>query len=224
MARATRFPLSIVGPLHEPLERGGVVHATRSQVPARARERIFEPFDVNVLLLCALRRGDALIGTLSAVNRTHETPFTAQQQRILQGIAQLGSFAVENARLFEEIERANRFRSEFIATMSHELRTPMSVILGYHELLLDGTFGALTGAQADTVQRANRSAAELLDVVNATLDLSRLETRHIPLTLVEVTAQRLLDDVAAEIVVPPERTSLRLVWQPAPEGSCCTPI
>src|SRR5262249_41847451 len=92
MARATRFPLAVVGPLREPLERGGVVHAMRSQMPAPIRESIFEPFDIRVALICALRRGGAIIGTLSAVNRTREVPFTAQEQRILQGIAQLGSF------------------------------------------------------------------------------------------------------------------------------------
>ncbi len=216
--RVTRFPLSVVGPLQEPLERGELAHVLRSQAAARLQEEIFKPFDVLALLIVALRRGDAIIGVLSAINRTGEVPFTAQQQRIIQGIAQLGSFAIENARLFEELERANRFRSDFVATMSHELRTPMGIILGYQELLLDGTFGPLEPGQADTLRRANRSAADLLDLVNATLDLSRLETRSIPLALQDVTAARLLDDVATEIAVPQEKAELRVLWNAPPNG------
>ncbi|MEO8605468.1 MAG: HAMP domain-containing sensor histidine kinase, partial [bacterium] len=142
--------------------------------------------------------------------------FSPYQQRIIEGIAQLGSFALDNARLFEELERAHRFRSDFVATMSHELRTPMSVILGYQEMLLEGAFGRLTQEQSDTLGRAHRSAAELLDLVNAALDLSRMETRHIPLTWHDVTVEQLLDDVAAETALPPEKRELRLLWHAPP--------
>jgi PAS domain S-box-containing protein len=217
LLRAIRFPVSVVEPFHAALERGEIAHMLRSQAPERLQEAVFKPFDVQVLMVVALRRGDAIIGVIDAVNRTCEVPFTAQQQRILQGIAQLASFALENARLFEELERANRFRSDFVATMSHELRTPMNVILGYHELLLDGTFGPLAPAQAAPLRRANRSACELLDLVTATLDLSRLETDRIPLAIEEMTAAGLLDDVAAEIAVPPERAALELSWDAPPK-------
>jgi signal transduction histidine kinase len=94
----------------------------------------------------------------------------------------------------------------------------MSVILGYQELLLDGAFGALEGTQAEPLRRAHRSAAELLDLVNATLDLSRLETRRVPLVLQDVALARLLDDVAAEVAVPAEKSELRLFWNPPPDG------
>jgi len=216
--RVMRFPLSVVGPLQEPLDRGEMANVVCSQAPPRLQEEIFKPFDVLALLVVALRRGDEIIGVLTAINRTREAPFTAQQQRIIQGIAQLGSFALENARLFEELERANRFRSDFVATMSHELRTPMGVILGYHELLLDGTFGSLAPEQADTLRRANRNASELLDLVNATLDLSRLETRHIPLTLADLPVAALFDDVAAAITAPADRAGLRVCWHTPPDG------
>jgi PAS domain S-box-containing protein len=218
LLRATPFPLSVIGPLQAPLERGETTHVLASQVPATLREVAMAPFGVKAIAVVALRRGDQIIGVLSCLNRTRETPFTPQQLRIMEGVAQLGSFALESARLFEDLDRANRFRSEFVATMSHELRTPMSVILGYQELLLDGAFGPLTPAQIDTLRRANRSAAELLGLVNATLDLSRLETRQVPLAVEDLSVARLLDDVAAEIAVPQEKTALRVLWQrPADE-------
>ena len=195
------FPLSVVAPLQAPLERGEAANVLWSEAPGRLQDEVLAPFAVKALIVVALRRGADIIGVLTAINRTDETRFTPFQQRIIEGIAQLGSFALENARLFDELERANRFRSDFVATMSHELRTPMSVILGYQELLLDGAFGRLAPEQAETLGRAHRSAAELLDLVNATLDLSRFDTRHIPLTVREVAVAQLFYDVGAETVV-----------------------
>src|SRR6185369_10997924 len=107
-----------------------------------------------------LRRGAALIGYLSAGYRRDGVEFTALQRRILSGIANVASIALETARLLIELDRANRFKSDFVANMSHELRTPLHVIIGYHELLLHETFGALLPEQIDTLQRADHRARE----------------------------------------------------------------
>src|SRR5439155_9851672 len=112
--------------------------------------------------------------------RGRRSPFTATQLRIARGIGQLASLALANARVMEEVDRASRLKSDFLATMSHELRTPLNAIIGYSDLLLDGAYGPLAPAQAESAGKVSRSARELLELINATLDLSRLEAGRLP--------------------------------------------
>jgi signal transduction histidine kinase len=130
----------------------------------------------------------------------------------------MASLALDNARLAEELARANRLKSEFVATMSHELRTPLNVIIGFNDLLLEDEFGPLSEAQADVLRRVDRSAHELLDLINATLDLSRLEAGHLPLDLGNVSLQTLLRDLRREATaLYARKPDLQLEWVIAPD-------
>src|SRR5262249_18511799 len=130
--------------------------------------------------------------------RGRPEPGSAQQRQIARGIGQLASLALESVRLVEQLGQANRLKSDFLATMSHELRTPLNVIIGYNEMLLSGDFGALPDEQSDILQRVDKSARELLELVMATLDLSRLEAGRLPLSLETVALPSLLADIDRE--------------------------
>ena len=171
---------------------------------------------VSASIYMALRRGDQIIGIHTASYRDGRTAFSPQQERIARGIAQLASLALEDARLVDELERANRLKSEFVATMSHELRTPLNIILGYHSLLLDGTFGDLLSEQRDTVERADRNARALLELISATLDMSRLESGQVPLDLREFQLGELLRELDAETREVLRKPALRIAWPAAP--------
>lgn len=145
-----------------------------------------------------IRRGDTCDGVLMAGGRDRRQPFTRAEVRVARGIAHLAAIALAHARALEELARANRLKSEFVATMSHELRTPLNIILGYTELLRAGSFGQVTAEQRDILGRVARSGDELLELVTATLDLSRLESGRVTVDLAPVHLETLLATVAGE--------------------------
>ena len=113
----------------------------------------------------------------------------------------------------EVAEAANRTKSEFLATISHELRTPLNVILGYTSLLLEEVFGSLSEEQAHPLQRIHSNAQELLDVITAVLDVSRLEAGRLPMEVREVEIPALLEEIKAETHEVRERSGLDFVWE-----------
>jgi len=133
-------------------------------------------------IFAPLRSGTALVGAIAAGYRHTNAAFSAHQHRLARGIAQLASLALDNSRLLEELDGANRIKSNFVATMSHELRTPLNVLIGYQDLLLDDEFGPLTSDQQEIVRRLSFHARQLLVLVNDTLDLSRLESGRMTIT------------------------------------------
>jgi signal transduction histidine kinase len=163
-----------------------------------------------------LRRGEHVIG-VQVAGRRSATEFTARQERIAGGIAQLASLALENARLVGALAAANRLKSDFLATMSHELRTPLNVILGYNELLMDEVFGSLTPEQTASLDRVGTSARELLELINATLDISRLETGRAALNLQDIEPATLLHDIEVETRALREKPGVESVWVLAPD-------
>lgn len=198
--RLLHIPPSAITTLLERLRTEDVVQLVGTGGDAdEPAARLLAQFGLTAHMCVALRRGDEMIGFHAAHYRQRAVAFTPAQERIARGIAHLASMGLENARLVEELEGANRIKSEFVATMSHELRTPLNVVIGYNELLLDGAFGDLTPEQLDPLQRVDRNARALLDLINSTLDLSRLDQERIPLDIEPVQLDELLEDVAREV-------------------------
>jgi signal transduction histidine kinase len=112
--------------------------------------------------------------------------FTEQDESILVQLAQLASVAVENTRLLEETQQANRAKSDFLATMSHELRTPLNAMIGYTELLLLGVPVAVPEGAKEQVERIRGAALHLTQLIEEVLTHARIEAGrdelHISLT------------------------------------------
>jgi PAS domain S-box-containing protein len=121
------------------------------------------------------------------------------EERIREATADL---AEQNARLqwqSQEVERANRLKSEFLASMSHELRTPINALIGYTALLLDGVLGEINARQTDALQRGRAAAEHLLALINDILDLAKIEAGKMPLHPESVALREVINEVSLQV-------------------------
>ena len=160
----------------------------------------------RALLGIPLLREGQLIGTLTVTKRT-PGEFPASVIDLLRTFASQSALAIQNARLFREIEDkgrqlevADRHKSEFLANMSHELRTPLNAIIGYSEMLQEDA-GDLGGAEPfmDDLKKINAAGKHLLELINAVLDLSKIEAGKMELYLETFDVGELVRDIAAVI-------------------------
>ena len=214
--RALRIPHQAVADLIAHLERETVLQTVVGDAADSPPVAIAKQYGLTSLLYIALRRDGEIFGVLIAAYRGRGEPFTGQQERLARGIAQLAALALENARLLEELERANKVKADFVASMSHELRTPLNVILGYSGLLVDGTLGTLTAEQSDAVARTHHNARELLDLISASLDISRLDARRVPVQRAPLDLQEFIEAIAAETEVGCAKPGLIFDWKVTP--------
>jgi PAS domain S-box-containing protein len=215
--RLLKIPRAKVMGLFSRLDSEDVVQQTLSTYQDPLVAELQKQFNAVAGLYIALRRGRTIIGCLSASYRGRSEHFTPQQERIARGIAQLASMALQNAQLVEELGRANRIKEEFLAMFSHELRTPLTVIMGYNDLLRDGTFGSLTAEQIDILRRVDKNTQELFALITTILDLSRLQVGQLPLDLRDISLSNLLRGIEAEAQDWFDKPGLHAVWNIAPE-------
>ncbi|HEX4683086.1 MAG TPA: ATP-binding protein [Gemmatimonadaceae bacterium] len=120
--------------------------------------------------------------------------------------------SLENARL--EAERANKAKSDFLATMSHELRTPLNAIGGYTDLLLGGIRGAMSEVQRSDLERINYNQRHLLSVINDILNFAKVDSGRLALHMADVAVADAV--TALEALIAPLLMKKALVYECAP--------
>ena len=156
------------------------------------------------------RRGEPL----AIVSVLHDLTEQAENERLYEELKTFSSqleeriqaatadLAEQNTRLqwqSRELEKANRLKSEFLASMSHELRTPINALIGYASLMLDRIYGDLTPRQEEGLNRIQGAAQHLLALINDILDLAKIEAGRMPLHLDDVTLGDVMNEISQQI-------------------------
>jgi signal transduction histidine kinase len=155
----------------------------------------------RTVLAVPLMRDGVPLGTIG-LWKTEVAPFTDNQIGLLTTFADQAVIAIENVRLFEELQDKNRQlemashnKSQFVSSMSHELRTPLNAIIGLTEMMTTnaGHFG--TEKAAEPLKRVHAAGTHLLGLINQVLDLSKIEAGKLELNPEQVNLAPLIDEV-----------------------------
>jgi signal transduction histidine kinase/HAMP domain-containing protein len=132
--------------------------------------------------------------------------FDSQVVEFVTTLANQSKVAIDNARLFQEVQRreielenASRHKSQFLANMSHELRTPLNAILGYTELILDDLYGAVPERMREVLERVDHNGRHLLNLINDVLDLSKIEAGRLTLSLDDYSMAEIVRSVVVSV-------------------------
>jgi signal transduction histidine kinase len=174
-----------------------------------------------------LNGGRALLGVpmlregvpIGALTVTWDRPGAVPEKhvRILETFADQAVIAVENVRLFNEIQEksrqleiANKHKSDFLANMSHELRTPLNAIIGFSEVMLSGMAGSMPDKQKEFIGDIRDSGKHLLALINDILDLSKIEAGRMELDITRFDLPAAISNAMTLVRGRAERHGIRL--------------
>jgi signal transduction histidine kinase len=162
--------------------------------------QMVEQIGVRSYLDVPMLKDGRVVGNIE-IFRSEVRPFTQSEIDLVSTFANQAVIAIENVRLFNEIqdksrqlEIANQHKSEFLANMSHELRTPLNAVIGFSEVLQQGMVGELNDTQGEYVDYIHTSGGHLLSLINDILDLSKVEAGRVELELASFNVPLAIDN------------------------------
>jgi signal transduction histidine kinase len=198
--------------------QGKAVHVVDTKADAEIRLTVGSGFaNVRTVLGVPMLREGTPTGVLILTRSTVE-PFTDKQIELVTTFADQAAIAIENVRLFDEIQDkgrqlagASKHKSQFVASMSHELRTPLNAIIGLTEMMVTNATRFGTEKAQEPLQRVNRAGTHLLGLINQVLDLSKIEAGKLELNPLTVQLAPLINEVIGTAGQLAEQNKNRLV-------------
>ncbi len=156
----------------------------------------------NLAYRITLQSGDeleALAGEFNKMAAELKKSYDSMGEKIKNATRDLEDALKEIEKKNVQIQKADKMKSEFLASMSHELRTPINAIIGFTSLMEDGTYGKLTVRQKDTLEKVQRNTEHLLNLINDILDLSKIEAGRMDLLPEEFQLKSLVHQIKEEV-------------------------
>jgi len=190
-----RFPFDRSSTIGHATLDGRTIHIpdVRSLPPSEyaLTQVVSKEVGVRAILAAPMLREDGPIGCI-LLRKPEAGAFTPRQIELLETFAAQAVIAIENVRLFTEIQEksrqlevASQHKSQFLANMSHELRTPLNAIIGYTEMMADGLYGEVPEKAQGVLERVQSNGRHLLGLINDVLDLSKIEAGQLVLAVEE---------------------------------------
>ena len=177
------------------------VHVSDIQADPEYAYAVRDERPIRSTLAIPMLKGYDLVGTIT-IYRLEVKPFTDKQIALVETFADQAVIAIENVRLFDEIQdksrqlaEASQHKSQFVSSVSHELRTPLNAIIGLTEMMVTNAARFGTEKALEPLQRVNRAGTHLLGLINQVLDLSKIEAGKLELNPQTVQLAPLVDEV-----------------------------
>jgi signal transduction histidine kinase/HAMP domain-containing protein len=165
----------------------------------------YQKENVRTVLSVPMLRENTLIGVITTWRR-EVRPFTERQLALVQTFADQAVIAIENVRLFHEIEEkskqleaANKHKSEFLARVSHDLRTPLNAIMGFTRIVLRRMEGQMPDLQKENLKKVLISSEHLLNLINGLLDLAKIDAGKMDVIAVSFRLEEIINMTTATV-------------------------
>jgi signal transduction histidine kinase len=193
-----------------------------NQLDSDEAKALWTSHNVQAAMAAPMLREGVPIGAI-LLRKPEPGPFTPRQIELLEAFAAQAVIAIENVRLFTEIQEksrqlevASQHKSQFLANMSHELRTPLNAIIGYTEMMADGLYGDMPEKAAAVLERVQSNGRHLLGLINDVLDLSKIEAGQLSLASEDYSVTDMVSTVMAATESLARAKKLELVAAVAP--------
>ncbi len=205
-----------------PLDRGIIGRVVQTGMPELA-ESVESDSDYEgtvagmvAQLTVPIRREDKIIGVI-ALESSQPAFLDQEALDLVTRLANHAAIAIENARLFDQVRRANEAKTEFVSFVSHELKQPMTSMRGYTDLLASGAAGELSETQHSFLETIRSNVNRMNSLVSGLLDISRIESGRIRINLSDVSVEQMIEEALRTIRQQIEEKEQQLAVEVAPD-------